>query len=54
MKREVEYKIAEDDRNIKAPDNQAFVAYLKKFTWQCERVFFQKRSIFLFNGFLEV
>lgn len=46
MKREVEYKFAEDDRNVEATDNQTFVAYIKEFTLQYERVFFRKYLYF--------
>lgn len=40
MKREVECKSAKDDRTIKkAMENHTFVAYIKKFVLQYERVF---------------
>lgn len=42
MKREVEYKSAKDDRTIKSMENHTFVAYIKKFILQYERVFLRE------------
>lgn len=42
MKREVEYKSAKDDRTIKSMENHTFVAYIKKFILQYERVFLKE------------
>lgn len=42
----MEYKIAEDHRNIEATDNQTIVPDIKKFTLQYERVFFRKDICF--------